>query len=236
MKKAQTSDKTLLHVEKREIIGKKVKSLRDKGFIPANIYGKDFPSSSISLNNKDFIKIYRSAGETQVIYLDLSGKEIPTMIHKVQTHPVSDAILHVDFRKVDLTQKLEAPVPVRIINESEAVTQKKGDLLTIESHILVEALPNDMPHEIEVDISILKEANDEIKIGSLKPAGNYVFKDDPEKVIVKIAEHKEEDLTPATEVEVAEATEEKPEEAQTEDGEKSKETPKESEKAQKEEK
>ncbi len=186
----------MLEVQARTILGKKIKKLRKEGVLPANIYGKGIDSLSIQLPVKEFASIFKKVGETQVITIKLSGKDIPVMVHNTQRDPLTNAFVHADFRKIDLKQKLEANVPVKFIGESEAVEQKKGDLLTLVDELTVEALPNDIPHEIEIDISILKEIDDEIRVENIKLTGNYVFVGEPEKVIVKIAEHKEEEIVP----------------------------------------
>ncbi|KXK09815.1 MAG: General stress protein CTC [Microgenomates bacterium OLB23] len=200
----KTGEKLTLSVQKRTLLGKKVKQVRAEGNIPANIYGKDMDSIAIQVNAKDFTKALHVAGLTQVIYLSVDSQEIPSMIQNVQTDPISDHYIHADFRKVNLNQKLEAQVPVTVVGESEAVAQNKGDLMTLVNALYVEALPTDMPQEIEVDIADLKEVGDEIKVSDLKKAGNYVVTDEPETVIVRIAEHKEESLEPDTEAAIVE--------------------------------
>lgn len=200
----KTHDKILLSVEKRDLLGKKVRLIRAEGKLPANIYGKDMPSMAIQIDGKEFKKALHAAGLTQVIYLSVDKQEIPTMIQNVQTDPVSDLYIHADFKKVNLMQKLEAQVPVVIVGESEAVAQNKGDMMTLVNSLYVEALPTDMPQEIEVDVSGLKEIGDEVKIADLKKSGNFTITDDAETVIVRIAEHKEESLEPETEAEIVE--------------------------------
>lgn len=179
-------------VEKRSIQGKKVKQLRKKGIIPANIYGENFQSISIQFSAKDFFKVYKKARGTQIINLQLENKTIPALIHIVQKDPVSGALFHVDFRKVNLSKKIETHIPVKFIGQSEAVMQNKGILLTLTDKLTVESLPTDIPSIIEVDISPLKELNQEIKVKDLPVSTTYVYKDEPEKVIVRITEHKEE--------------------------------------------
>ncbi len=219
----KTHDKILLTVEKRELLGKKVRQVRAEGKLPANIYGKDIPSMAIQIDGKEFKKALHAAGLTQVIYLIVDKQEIPSMIQNVQTDPVSDLYIHADFKKVNLMQKLEAQVPVVIVGESEAVAQNKGDMMTLVNSLYVEALPTDMPQEIEVDISGLKEIGDEVKISDLKKGGNFVITDEAETVIVRIAEHKEESVEPETEAEIVEG------EAPAADGEAPSESPAETE-------
>ncbi len=197
-KKAIDTEKIILEVKPRTVLGKKLRKLRKEGIIPANIYGTDFPSQSISVNMRDFTKVYKTARETGVVYLKLDDKEIPTMIKNLQRHPVNDYILHADFRKIDLKKKIETEVPVKIVGTSEAVVQKSGVLLTLSEALLVEALPQEIPQAIEVDISSLKEIGQEIKVADLKKSEKYEIKEEPNKVIVSVVEHKEESITPET--------------------------------------
>lgn len=212
-----TADKLTLEVKKRDIFGKKLKALRKQGILPANIFAEDIKSQAININTKEFNKIYRKAGETQIVYLVLNNEELPVLIQNAQKHPVTDAFLHVEFRKVNLAKKLEIEAPVKFIGESDAVVQNKGVILTLTETLLVEALPNAIPKTIEVDISSLKELNDEIKVKNLTPVGDYIFKDSPEKVIVRISQHKEESVetTQVAAPESVEVTTEKADETET---------------------
>jgi len=219
MKKTDNQkEKNFLTVTKREVFGKKLGKLRKQGLVPANIYGEKFESTAVQVNFKDFVKTFKKAGETQIVYVKIEDQELPILIQNLQKHPLTNQLLHVDFRKVNLNKKIETEVPVKLIGESDAVLQSKGILLTISDSVLVEALPQEIPAEIEIDISILKELGDEILVSSLKPTGNFIFKDDPEKVIARISEHKEESI----EVQVAtpdavEITTEKKEEETSEE-------------------
>src|SRR3989344_1562079 len=123
-----TNEITLI-VKPRSVFGKKLKSFRKTGNIPGNIYGQDFKSQSVRVMFKDFTKVYKIAKETGVVYLDLDKKEIPVLIKNIQRQPVNDSILHVDFGKIDLKQKIQTEVPVLVIGQSEAVNLKGGVLL-----------------------------------------------------------------------------------------------------------
>lgn len=211
--KSKSEQKYEITASKRTVFGKKLKQFRKDGFLPANIYGEGFKSQSVSLKAAEFYKLYKKAGETHIVYVPIeSDKEaLPVLIHNVQKHPVTNDILHIDLRKVDLAKKLETAVPVKLIGQSDAVLQKTGVLQTISDSVLVEALPEHIPSEIEIDISVLKQVNDEIKIKDLKANKDYAFKDDPEKTVVRITEHKEEEVTPQTEAVETEVTEQKAE-------------------------
>lgn len=200
MAKAKTasSEKLVLSVVSRTVFGKKLKKLRHAGLIPANVFGPEFKSVSVSTQFKDFAKTYKTAKETGIVYLTLDKEEVPVLIKQVQRHPVTDNILHVDFRKVDLKKKIQTEVPVKTIGVSEAVTQKAGVLLTLSETLLVEALPQDIPQAIEIDISSIKELGQEIKVSQLPKSSVYEIKNPVEKVVVSVVEHKEESITPET--------------------------------------
>lgn len=198
MKKTINTQKTTLLVQLRQLTGKKAKKLRGQGMIPANIYGSDFKSTAISVNFRDFIKVFKIVKETGIVYLQLEKEEIPVLIKNIQKHPVKDQILHIDFRKVDLKKKIETEVPVKIVGESEAVSQKGGVLLVQTENILIEALPQDIPQAIEVDISSIKEIGQEIKVADLAKSDKYEIKTDSEKVVVSVIAHKEESVAPDT--------------------------------------
>lgn len=178
--------------KKEPLLEKKVKKLREKGIIPANIFGNKFTSQSIQVTLADFMKVFKAAGETQVVYIALDKEEVPTLVRGLQLHHLTNKPLHVDFQKVDLTKKVHAAVPVQFIGESEAVHQNLGDLLHLAETLNVEALPASVPHEIEVDISSLKQVDDMIILSDLKTGKDFAFLDDPETPIAKIAAKQEE--------------------------------------------
>jgi len=152
---------------KRTVVGKKVKSLRREGTIPATIYGKKVKSISVSVGFDAFEKVYAQAGETGLIELSVDRDIRPVLIHSVQVHPVTNAPLHVEFHQVDLKEKVHANVPVELVGECPAVAQKLGVLLTVLDEIEVEALPTDLPEKITVDVSKLAEVNAEFKVSDL---------------------------------------------------------------------
>jgi len=199
-KSANSSEKITLKVEPRQVFGKKLNKIRKQGFVPGNVYGPDFKSQSVSVLQKDLVKTYKRAGETGVVYLSLDKNNIPVLIKSIQKHPVSGFLLHIDFRKIDLSKKIETAVPVKMIGVSEAVSQKGGVLLVQSDTLLIEALPENIPSHIEVDISTIKEIGQEVKVADLKKSDKYEIKTLPEKVVVAVIAHKEESIVPETAV------------------------------------
>lgn len=191
-------DRLILKVQPRTVFGKKLKKIRKEGLVPGNIYGPGFKSQSVSIPFKDFAQTYKVARETGVVYVKADKDEIPALIKNVQRHPVDDTVLHVDFRKIDLSKKIQTKVPVKVVGQSEAVTQKGGILLTLAHTLLVESLPQDIPQYLEIDLSNLKEIGQEVKVSDLKKSDKYEIKEPQDKVVVSIVEHKEESVTPET--------------------------------------
>lgn len=192
-----------LESKKREIFGRKVKRLRKEGLIPANIFGKKIKSESISVDAKEFDEVFNEAGETQII--DLSGK--PVLVSNVSYDPVTDDYLHVDFRQVDLSEKITADVPIETIGESPAEKQGLGTVVVQIDEVEVEALPTELPEKITIDLSTLTEVDQAIYAKDLKVPGKAEVKEDPEAIIAKVEPpQKEEEPEPAPEM-VAEGEE-----------------------------
>lgn len=185
----------------REITGRKVKILRRQGILPANLYGNKLPSINLSLASLEFEKLFRKAGETSLIDLTITGDKSvhPVLIASVQYHPVTDRLSHIDFRQVDLTEKVTADIPLKIIGESLAVKNKGAVLVTVINEIEVEALPADLPDRIQVDISSLIEFNDAIHVKDLKFPKGVKVQIELDAVVITVQEPKEEkEETPAS--------------------------------------
>ena len=161
-----SSPKLLLSSDKRKIIGRKVKSLRKEGLVPANVFGKKIKSLAVSVKSVDFRKIFSKAGATGIIYLEITGEKEPrpVLVSDIQKHPLNGSLLHIDFRQVDLTQKVKAEVPIKITGESLAVKDKNGVLVSVLSQVMVEALPADLPEALEISIQGLTEIGQSLHI------------------------------------------------------------------------
>jgi len=199
MSDKKIKEKITLKVERREILGKKVKKLRREGILPASIYGKNVKSLAVQLYLKDFLPVYKKVGETGIIELNLVGEEKPrhVLIHNVQMDPVSDNPLHVDFRQVLLTERITASIPVELVGESPAVAQKLGVLIQTLSEVEVEALPTDLPEQFTVDVSNLKEVDQAITVGDLKPPAGVKILTPEKEILVKINPPTKEEVPPS---------------------------------------
>lgn len=176
-----------LTVEKRTVLGKKVKKLRREGILPANIYGKDVKSLAVQLPTKEFETVFKEAGETGLVDVAVNGEVKPVLIHNVQIEPLSNQYLHADFYQVNLKEKIKSMVPVVIIGEAKAVVDKVGIVLQPLSEVEVEALPEDLPEKIEINVEKLTTLDEQITISDLKAPQGVEILTDPEQVVIKIA-------------------------------------------------
>lgn len=178
-----------LSAKLREILGRKVKTLRKEGLVPAHVFGHNVKTIHVSVTQNDFEEILAEAGETTIVNLKTNGEKRPVLIRGVQTHPVTDKILHIDFYQVSLKEKVKVEVPLEIVGESSAVEKKLGVLLTPVLELEVEALPQDLPEKIEVDIAKLENVGDAIHVKDLKvDKAKVELQADPELVVANIGE------------------------------------------------
>jgi large subunit ribosomal protein L25 len=185
---SEKKEKVKLEVEKRKVIGKKVKLLRRDGLLPANIYGKKTKSLAVQLPAKLFLSVFKEVGESGLLDLKVGGEDAarPVLVHDVHFHPVSNEPLHVDFYQVDLKEKVITKVPVEIIGESPAIKEKIGILIQPLSEVEVEALPGDLPEKIEVDISGLKAVDETITVDQVKAPQGVQILTEAKEVLAKI--------------------------------------------------
>ena len=176
-----------LKVEKRKVLGKQVKKLRRTGIIPANVYGKKIKSQSLQVDGKEFDNIYKEVGETGLVDIEIDSKVTPVLIQNVQKD-FRGNVLHADFYQVDLTQKVKATVPLEIIGEPKAVTDKLGILMHIVSEVEVEALPENLPENIPVNVEHLANIDDQIIVSDLKAPEGVEILTDAGQVVSKIGE------------------------------------------------
>ena len=197
-----------LKAESRQELGAKVNRQRKAGKIPAIVYGHDVKSQLLFVDGKEFVKIYKEAGESSLIGLELDGKKKNVLIHDVQRDAMSGEFLHVDFYQVRMDEKLKATVPLEFIGESEAVKTHGGMLMKTIQEVEVEALPQNLPHHIEADISSLATFEDRITIGDLQVADGVKILADSEDVVASVAPPRSEEEQAALEGKIAAPVEE----------------------------
>lgn len=148
------------------MLGKKVRALRKKGLVPAELYGRGLENAHLSVPVKVLNKVLKEAGERAIINLIADDQKKPVLIQYLARNPVSDEILGVDFYQVRMDEVLRTKVPVEFINESPAV-KAGGVLVKAIQEIEVEALPASIPQSFVVDLSLLTEIGKSFQVKDL---------------------------------------------------------------------
>ena len=156
-------------VDLRNVLGKKVKNLRNDGIIPANVYGKGIDSIAVQLPYTIARKMMNQEGVNGFIDLDINGESSsrPVIIRSISRHPVSRNLEHIDFLQVDKSIKIQASIPFVFIGDSPAVIDNHAVLLNGIDSLQVSALPSDLPKSIEVSIDTLIEFDDSVFVSDL---------------------------------------------------------------------
>lgn len=194
-----------LKIEKRELTGKKLKSLRKNGMIPSVIYGGKKPILGMS----EYVvteKTLEKAGYHSPIDLEIEGKKKMAIVKDVQKDPVKRSILNVEFQAISAREKVTAAVPVKIVNFEESEAAKTYHLMMTQSleEIEVKAKPADLPSELNIDASKLESVEDKLTIQEISLPEGVEFADkeiDMEQVAVSLYD-------PAVEAEKQKAKEE----------------------------
>ncbi|PIR41309.1 MAG: 50S ribosomal protein L25 [Candidatus Yanofskybacteria bacterium CG10_big_fil_rev_8_21_14_0_10_46_23] len=178
-----------LSAEPRSESGRsQVGSLRTQGITPGILYGKEIEAIPVKIESKILEKTYEQAGENTLVYLNVGKETYPTIIAEITKDVVSDEIIHVDFHKVRLDKKITAEVPLIFVGESLAVKEFGGILVKNITEVEVESLPQDLPHELEIDISSLVNFESKIHIADIKLIGDISIKNGADEIVVLVQE------------------------------------------------
>jgi len=193
------AEKIELAVSRREAIGKAAKRLRKAGIIPANIFGHHEPSLAIQLDAVAFDRVRRTHGARGIISLRVAGdRQLHTvLIRHVERDAISDKILHIDFFRVSMSERITVKAPLHLTGEAPAVKLENGVLLHLLDALEIECRASDIPENITVDVSSLAAIDDIIYAKDIQLPANFTLITAPDEPIAKVA---------ATRAEIAEAT------------------------------
>lgn len=174
-----------LKVEPRTLTGNKVRALRRGGVIPAVLYGHNVPSQNLAVDAKVFEKIYKQAGESTLVDLQVGeATPVKVLIQEVAKHYLTLKPIHADFYQVSMTEKLKTRIPLKFIGEAPAVKELGGVLVKNLQEVEVECLPADLVHEIEIDLGALKGFGDTVTIAKIVPPPGIKILNKPEEIVV----------------------------------------------------
>jgi large subunit ribosomal protein L25 len=201
-----------LKAKTRSILGRKTEDLRQKGLLPAVLYGPGFKNLNLEIDAKEFINVFQETGRTSFLRLEVDDKSAKkpkaflVLVHDLQKDPLTLAISHIDFYQPLSTKEIKVMVPLVFDLEAPAVKNLGGTLLKNIQEIQVQALPQNLPHEIKVDLSSLDELGKTILIKDLQvPQGAKMLKH-PEEIVAQVmaAEKIEEELEKPVEEKIEE--------------------------------
>jgi len=194
----------------------KLSLMRSSGAIPAVLYGPKNKPVSLKVDGKEFQKVYREAGESSLINLEANGAASPVLVREVQRDPLKGGVIHVDFYMPPLDKEIEIMVPLVFEGEAPAVKDLGGTFIRNIQEIEVRALPQNLPHEITVDITGLATFEDKITVSDLVVDSNVEILREKEDAVAQAvpAEDVESELQKPVEEDVESVESTKPEGAE----------------------
>ncbi len=178
-------------------------------FLPAVLYGKGLTTQSLKIKRADFDKLFRTAGESNLISLELGAQKTQVLVKDFQRDVIKDFIIHVDFYQVNMKEKITAEIPFNFVGESKAVRELGGMLMKELEAVEVECLPDDLLDHLDIDISGLDAFDDTIRLSDINLPSTMKLMADTSNVVVTIKEPRVEEETPVeTEAELSEAEDE----------------------------
>jgi large subunit ribosomal protein L25 len=175
---------------KRDVLGKKTRFLRRQGITPAHLFGHSLESLALQCDSNELKKIVAHAGTTRLVSLSVEGeKEAKNVfLREIQKDTLTRELLHVDFYQIRKGEKMTMDVPIVLVGEAPAM-KGKGRILSRGTTVLrLECLPEKVPPQIEVDISILAELDQSIHVKDIHLDPDILVHDDPELLVVKVSE------------------------------------------------
>ncbi len=169
-----------------------LEALRKEGKMPAVFYGKKTESTPISISQKDFMKSWREAGESGVITIVTPAGSFDTLLKDVDIDPITDAPRHADFYVFEKGKKVEVAVPLDFVGVSAAVKDLGGNLIKTLHELKISAEPQNLPHDIKVDISSLKEIGMVILASQIELPKGVDLVENAEEVVASVAAPQEE--------------------------------------------
>lgn len=181
-----------LNIEKRDQLRKKAKDLYKNEQIPGVLYGPSIKPTPVSIETKEFEKVYAEAGESMLVSIQLKDEKEKAivLIRNPQRNVVTRDFIHTDFYQLPLDKPVEVTVSIEATEESPAVKEQGGVLIKGIQEVLIKTLPKSLIHEISVDISRLKTFDDVITIKDLNLPKEVEILEEDESVVFSVQQPK----------------------------------------------
>lgn len=210
-----------LAAEPRTVLGKKVRRLRREGVIPANLVQAGHPSIAMQVSERALADLVRAQATGQLVDLDSPDISEPVLMDAVDIDTLTNRLVHLTLRKVDLTKPINVMVRVSLEGHAPASDNSEAVVLQQLQDVQVSALPTEIPSSLIADVSNLIDVGDEVVVDDLQAEdGAYEPVDDPQATVIQVTaaraveeDEEEDDLEEVPLEEGAEATAEAPEAA-----------------------
>lgn len=179
-----------LSASPRAVFGKKSRFLRRAGITPANLYGADIESTPLQLDTKSLLKTIVHITRNTPVELHVEGepKARTVFIWGAQRNPLTEEILHIDLFHVEATRTMRARVPILLDNVDPELEKFSKRVNQFINDVEVETLPLDLPEEFRVDVSSLRELDDDIRVAAIASGDKVTLLTAPDLVIAKVTE------------------------------------------------
>jgi len=179
-----------LTATKRDVLGKKTQVLRRQGITPAHLFGHNLESQSLQCATADLLKILAQAGTTRLLSLKVEGDKEPkrVFVREIQRDVLSRQLLHVDFYQVKKDEKMQMDIPVVLVGDAPALRGKGRMISRGITELRIECLPEKVPPQIEVDISVLQELEQGLYVKDIVLDPEIIVHADPQQLVVKVTE------------------------------------------------
>ena len=207
------TDRISVVAEPRTVTGKKVKQLRREGYVPGVVYGRSEPIN-LQMKGKALRRALRVAGSSQLIELGVEDNTYTVLARDIQQHLTRRDIMHVDFLEVDLKQTIKFVSNMVTVGTAPVEELGGGRVALMFHEVEIEALPDALVSELEIDISSLEDVNDVLLVSDIVLPEGVTISLDPDTVVVRFQadraeiEEEEDEFLEGEEGEVFEDTEE----------------------------
>lgn len=189
-----------IQAEKRDIFGKKLAGLRAQGKLPVVLYGPKESNGAYTVDAKEFLAVWRSAGESSVVSFHVGGEEKDVLIHEVALDPLTDRPVHADLYAIEKGKAIRVNVPLTFTGLAPAVKTLAGVLVKVLHEVEVEAMPRNLPHDLTVDVSSITTFEDHVLVKNIAlPEGVRIVEPGQDEIVALVAppkEEKEEEAVP----------------------------------------
>ncbi len=172
-----------LKAKTRSVYGRKTESLRSEGKLPAVLYGPGLKKNlDLEIDTKEFIKVFQETGRTSFLRLEVENSNFLVLVNNIQKDPLTLSLSHIDFYQPAATKEIKVKVPLVFIGEAGA----GGTLVKNIQEIQVQALPQNLPHQIKVNLTALDELEKSIFVRDLEIPPQVKVLKNPEEIVAQI--------------------------------------------------